>query len=64
MNKFECFLLYFFSLLFFPLGIILGLAFLLGKDSSIRRVGRNCLFSALYSFAVLVTVGVINFVVS
>ncbi|QDX93171.1 hypothetical protein EEL32_24315 [Brevibacillus laterosporus] len=64
MNKFGRFMLYFFSFLFFPLGIIFWLVFLLETDSSVKKFGRNCLYSALYSFALFVTIGVINFVVS
>lgn len=61
MHSFEKAILYIFSFIFYPIGIIVWIISLFSKDPERRKIGRVCIYTALVSFILLTTLGIISF---
>ncbi|MEN1934124.1 hypothetical protein AAIE21_00625 [Paenibacillus sp. 102] len=61
MHSFEKAILYTFSFIFFPVGIITWIISLFSKDPERRKAGRVCIYTALVSFIAFTTLGIISF---
>lgn len=62
MNNFEKVILYVFSFLFFPIGVIMWIISLFKQDLQMKKIGRTALYVAIVSFSIQIAVGVVNFV--
>lgn len=54
-------ILYIFSFIFYPIGIIAWVISLFSKDPEKRKTGRVCVYTALISFVIFTTLGIITF---
>ncbi|ATF14012.1 hypothetical protein HPY28_18240 [Brevibacillus sp. HB1.2] len=63
MNKFEKGIVYFFSFVFFPIGLIIWVVSLFNQNQQFKSVGRTALYIATVSFCIQLLIGVLNFVV-
>ncbi|PED06868.1 hypothetical protein [Bacillus pseudomycoides] len=61
MPSFEKAILYIFSFIFYPIGIVVWIISLFSKDSERRKIGRICIYIALVSFILFTTLGIISF---
>lgn len=62
MNNFEKVILYVFSFLFFPIGVIMWVISLFKQDLQMKKIGRTALYVAMVSFSIQLSIGVVNFV--
>jgi len=62
MNKFEKAIVYFFSFIFFPSGLIIWLVSMFSQNQQFKSVGRTALYVAAASFALQLLIGILNFV--
>ncbi|KMZ44539.1 hypothetical protein AC624_27495 [Bacillus sp. FJAT-27238] len=62
MNKFEKGIVYFFSFIFFPIGLIVWIASFFNQNHQFKIVGRTALFIAAASLGIQILIGVLNFV--
>lgn len=63
MNKFEKGIVYFFSFIFFPIGLIVWIASFFNQNQQFKSVGRTALYIAAASLCIQILIGVLNFVV-
>lgn len=63
MKKFEKFIIYFFSFIFFPAGLIIWLVSMFNQNQEFKSVGRKALYFAAASFCLQLLIGVLNFIV-
>ncbi|PDY47183.1 hypothetical protein [Bacillus pseudomycoides] len=61
MPSFEKAILYIFSFIFYPIGIVVWIISLFSKDPERRKIGRICIYIALVSFILFTTLGIISF---
>ncbi|WIY59677.1 hypothetical protein [Bacillus arachidis] len=61
MHSFEKAILYVFSFILYPIGIIAWIISLFSKDPEKRKAGRVCIYTALVSFILFTTLGIISF---
>ncbi|MEY8349454.1 hypothetical protein AALF16_14295 [Bacillus cereus] len=61
MHSLEKAILYIFSFLFYPIGIIAWIISLFSKNPEKRKIGRVCVYTALISFVIFTTLGIITF---
>lgn len=61
MHSFEKAVLYIFSFIFYPIGIIGWIISLFSKDPERRKISRVCIYTALISFILFTTLGIISF---
>ncbi|MEH7458781.1 hypothetical protein V7183_16580 [Bacillus sp. JJ1127] len=61
MYSFEKAILYIFSFIFYPIGIIVWIISLFSKDPERRKIDRICIYTALVSFILFTTLCIINF---
>ncbi|TKI56554.1 hypothetical protein E8L90_14365 [Brevibacillus antibioticus] len=62
MKKFEKGIIYFFSFIFFPIGLIVWIVSLFNQNQQFKSVGRTALYFAATSFCIQILRGVLNFV--
>lgn len=62
MRKFEKGIVYFFSFVFFPIGLIVWIVSLFNQDRQFKSVGRTALYIAAASFSILLLIQVLSFV--
>lgn len=62
MRKFEKGIVYFFSFVFFPIGLIVWIVSLFNQNHHFKSVGRTALYIAAASFCIQILIGVLNFV--
>ncbi|BAH45721.1 conserved hypothetical protein [Brevibacillus brevis NBRC 100599] len=63
MNKFEKGIVYFFSFIFFPIGLIVWITSFFNQNQQFKSVGRTALYIAAASLCIQILIGVLNFVV-
>ncbi|QDS33773.1 hypothetical protein FPS98_07080 [Brevibacillus brevis] len=63
MNKLEKGIVYFFSFVFFPIGLIIWIVSFLNQNQPFKSVGRTALYIAAVSFCIQLLLGVLNLVV-
>lgn len=63
MKKFEKFIIYFFSFIFFPAGLIIWLVSMFNQNHEFKSVGRKALYFAAASLCLQLLIGVLNFIV-
>ncbi|NQF14976.1 hypothetical protein HPY31_13750 [Brevibacillus sp. HB1.3] len=63
MNKFEKGIVYFFSFIFFPIGLIVWIVSFFNQNQQFKSVGRTALYIAAASLCIQMLIGVLNFVV-
>lgn len=62
MNNFEKGIIYLFSFIFFPVGLIVWMITLFNQKQQYKSVGRTALYVAAASFFLQFLIGVLNFV--
>ncbi|USG64770.1 hypothetical protein NDK47_22000 [Brevibacillus ruminantium] len=62
MNKWEQIIVYLFSFLFFPIGIIVWIVSLFAQNPPLKKIGRRALFVAFASFIIFTGIGFLNFI--
>lgn len=60
MNKVEKGIVYLFSFLFFPVGLIIWLVSLFNENQQFKRVGRTALYLSAVSFFIQILIGALN----
>ncbi|WP_232699950.1 hypothetical protein [Brevibacillus daliensis] len=63
MRKFEEIILYIFSFIFVPIGIIFWIITLFKEDLQIKKIGRRTMYISFVSLMLFMMIGVVNFVV-
>lgn len=63
MNKFEKGIVYLFSFIFFPIGLIVWITLFFNQNQEFKSVGRTALYIAAASLCIQILIGVLNFVV-
>lgn len=63
MNKLEKGIVYFFSFIFFPIGLIVWIASFFNQNQQFKTVGRIALYIAAASLCIQILIRVLNFVV-
>ncbi|WNC16596.1 hypothetical protein [Brevibacillus brevis] len=62
MNKLEKAIIYLFSFIFFPIGLIIWIVSWFNQSQPFKRVGRTALYVAAASFCIHIIIGILNFV--
>ena len=62
MRTFEKGIVYFFSFVFFPIGLIVWIVSLFNQNQQFKSVGRTALYIAAASFCILLLIQVLSFV--